>query len=721
MRNIVILFVSILLIQACRNITSDTNIIPFNTILPKEKFAYKEGWYTTDSVVVDEHTQYKGNNSIMLGAPIKKVMVFYFADLKDINEQEGDSITFSGKYKFEKNNDSKLYFSIEDAVAIDSVAADLSLKPDTWHHFSFTCPMDRDRDFLYFNAVFEGDNNVWISACELKIDNKPVKKMTGFDAEKDTTFNAGSQIKLGDFTPQMAENLYVLGKVWGFMKYYHPEVTKGKYNWDNELFRALPEIAAANNKEERNRLLGKWIDKYGMVTGKPDNVIKDSSIYAKFIDLAWLSDTSLFDKEMISKLENIRYAERSEAFNYYSVPYNKLFPTLFEREKSYKNLNWSDQGIRLLTLFRLWNIVEYCSPYRDCTDIPWDSVLINFIPRFVNAESEENYALNLKEIIANINDHHTSSLIIPNRKNRLAVELTHTVNEEIVVKATNNSEFKVGDIILSVNGKNIKEHVKELDTYMAVSRKGELRGIMPYILVTNDTIITVEILRKGVQQKIETDKFAEKKQPALTVYNPTYDLASKNIIYIGNANSAEKNRELVENNMEAKGIIIDMRKNMEHHLEYLPSLLLPIDFLPVSSSSFKNDKKFPGNYKFRKQPETPIIENTDYYKGKVAILVDENTVGNGMSWTRYLSKSYRCAIIGRYTSGTNGIVSYTCLLPLGSYFWFTAVGTYFPDWEQGQGLPIDIEANPTAQDIANGKDVWIEKAIEYIQNNEDIN
>jgi hypothetical protein len=58
-------------------------------------------------------------------------------------------------------------------------------------------------------------------------------------------------------------NLELLGKIWGFLKYHHPEVGKGKYDWDDELFQFLPEYLNVNNTGQRDESLLRWIEKYG--------------------------------------------------------------------------------------------------------------------------------------------------------------------------------------------------------------------------------------------------------------------------------------------------------------------------------------------------------------------------------------------------------------------------------------------------------------------------
>lgn len=47
------------------------------------------------------------------------------------------------------------------------------------------------------------------------------------------------------------ENLALLCKIWGFMKYYHPEVRAGKYDWDKELFSIIPSFNCISSKEKQ--------------------------------------------------------------------------------------------------------------------------------------------------------------------------------------------------------------------------------------------------------------------------------------------------------------------------------------------------------------------------------------------------------------------------------------------------------------------------------------
>lgn len=92
--------------------------------------------------------------------------------------------------------------------------------------------------------------------------------VNGTKRSLDKEFDSGSNIKIENLDTNQIENLKKLCKVWGVIKYYHPDVVSGKINWDYELFRVMPEIVDAKNSEEANKILYQWIDKLGDVEEK---------------------------------------------------------------------------------------------------------------------------------------------------------------------------------------------------------------------------------------------------------------------------------------------------------------------------------------------------------------------------------------------------------------------------------------------------------------------
>lgn len=55
-------------------------------------------------------------------------------------------------------------------------------------------------------------------------------------------------------------DLAKLCKVWGVMKYYHPEIISGNVNWDYEIFRVMPYILEEDS--DANSILYEWVRSY---------------------------------------------------------------------------------------------------------------------------------------------------------------------------------------------------------------------------------------------------------------------------------------------------------------------------------------------------------------------------------------------------------------------------------------------------------------------------
>ena len=66
----------------------------------------------------------------------------------------------------------------------------------------------------------------------------------------------------------------LLGKIWGFLKYYHPMVCDGQYNWDYELFRWLPEVLKSDSKTEVCEFVFNKVSAMGSLD-KSDNIKND--------------------------------------------------------------------------------------------------------------------------------------------------------------------------------------------------------------------------------------------------------------------------------------------------------------------------------------------------------------------------------------------------------------------------------------------------------------
>lgn len=164
--------------------------------------------------------------------------------------------------------------------------------------------------------------------------------------------------------------------------------------------------------------------------------------------------------------------------------------------------------------------------------------------------------------------------------------------------------------------------------------------------------------------------------------------------------------------INTKGIIIDIRS-------FPPDIfnLLAPYFVSGTTSFAKHTKanpNNPGEFTFTSLYKIPATQNT--YKGKLVVLVNEETLSNGEYTAMAFRAGKNTTIIGSQTSGFDGNVS-KIVLPGGLTTYISGNGVYYPDGKETQriGIVPDIEANPTIKGISEGRDEVLEKAIDFLR------
>lgn len=684
----------------------------------------KKAWYSdSPRTQIDYYTTYKDHPSLLISSTKEKNnnVYFHFSN-RDI---VGEKIVFKGRYKYQDAQDARVSFSTTLNTFLRTLLTEkqdiICRGNEGWKTFSVEMPLERTEDF-FFRIVSSGNIKLWIADCQVEVDGQSFDIMVNptARADKDFEFIEKSGISIYNRTRQTLDNLEVLGRVWGFLKYFHPQVINGNYNWDFELFRVLPKIAGAKDKKERNWLISKWIDKYGEIKEIENYTVRDSMKYHRFACLNWLEDSLLFDRELSDKLVRIKNAKRNGVFNYYLVPLSWKEEVEFTREKPYPSITWNDQGYRILTLYRLWNAIEYCFPYTNYTDHKWNALLPKYLPGFIEAASEESLDLSIQELCSEINDSHGNIYFAKQESpmRGLPVSLTQTVDGKLVVESTRLKEISRGAVILGVKGKSMSDIIEYYRPRIPASNeRGLLRNVAQRLFLTTEptTEVTFEYKKekydsiKVPTQTYTRDAHEERKKPE------DYATELKDIIYLdlGEISAEELEQKMQEGN-KSKGLILDLRKYPRGYTKDILEKYLypkPTEYMWFSM----NSKRYPGNFFLDIRGEAGLNKNPHYFKGKIAILVNEYTQSLGELSAIAYRVAPRSSVIGTQTAGANGHIGYL-FLPRGIRFAYTMAGAFYPDWGRNQrvGVKIDIPVDQKIEDVEMGEDPWIKKAIEYI-------
>ena len=168
--------------------------------------------------------------------------------------------------------------------------------------------------------------------------------------------------------------------------------------------------------------------------------------------------------------------------------------------------------------------------------------------------------------------------------------------------------------------------------------------------------------------------------------------------------------------LDKKGLIVDLRCYPSDFIVFsLTRYLLneKKDFVKFTAA----DIKTPGLFTFRGGEMQVGGKNKDYFKGKVIILINEETQSNAEYTTMALRVAPNAIVLGSTTAGADGNVS-GITLPGNIFTYISGIGVLTPDGSETQrvGIIPDIKMEPTINGIRSGKDELLEKAIELIKN-----
>lgn len=520
-----------------------------------------------------------------------------------------------------------------------------------------------------------------------------------------------------------SENIVVFTKIWGFLKYHHPTVASGKLDWDKEYIVRLDDIRKISDNAKRNGYYSEWIDGLGVFKGEKVKIDKENT-FVKNYDFDWINDKNLFNSKLIKKLNYIKnYRQHRE--NHYAEVAPNVGNIIFKNEKTYNDSVFPSIELRLLTLARYWNMINYFFPYKYQTDQNWNDVLTEMIPKFQNSKDTIAYHLTIAELIAKVNDSH-ANLSTPYTAKYFGLKTvpfyTKIIDNKAVVTHFYNdslckiNDIRIGDVFYLINGDSIKTIIQKQKKYIGASNEPVVLRKLTKLLFNsnNDTILTF-FERDGIlkEKKISSHyfkdfKYKSEQQTEIIPWKMLNDsVAYVNMGLLMNGKTIEKKLK------HCKAIVFDCRNYPNQTFCTIAQFLNPtmVSFTDNMAVDLLNPSLF-----YKGKPHFCSYDNPDYYKGLVVVLMDENTQSQAEYTIMSFQTAPKAVLIGSQTAGADGNVS-TITFPGNYKCYMTGIGVFYPNGKETQriGLVPDIEVKPTIQGIKDGRDEVLERAMQEIE------
>nr|NQU91331.1 T9SS type A sorting domain-containing protein [Bacteroidota bacterium] len=435
--------------------------------------------------------------------------------------------------------------------------------------------------------------------------------------------------------------------------------------------------------------------------------------------LEWIQG-DVFSQQVKDALDTIRVRFRPRPHCLVGEAFAGGNPT-FDADILYNStIYYPDENLRILALFRYWNILNYFYPYKNIMDQDWDLTLSEVLPLFVEAQSAKEYDKAVMVVAKRINDSHAFTFggvmnsIIGTNFPRFAIGFFE--NETVITKVDPSvTEVKAGDIIRSIDGVEIETLRDSIELYTKGSNDAAIaENIHDDILIGpyGSFPITVEnengINQYTLQRNWTSTPFYNFLQNSCPVWYDTVINQSCNFGYVDmDRLTVDQIGDMMNDLWDTDAIVFDIRSYPQGTLWTLVNYLYT---QPINIARFTvPNHHYPGVLYWL---NTNIGSyNSNVYDGKLIILFDIRTISQAEYTCMGLEQHPGSIKIGSQTMAADGNVS-LILLPGSISTYFTGLGTFYPDYTPTQriGIVPDIEILPTIEGIRQGKDEVLEYA-----------
>lgn len=512
-------------------------------------------------------------------------------------------------------------------------------------------------------------------------------------------------------TSTATEELEVICKAWGLIKYHHPVVQTGKYDLDNLLLRSLED---SDNGKPVNKIIKTWLT---TINSSTITNIANNKKMPMTDSHKWIFDTPTLDNSLKDELNNLTKSITNRKFY---VKTSKIGNVEVINEKQYSLDKVVNKHIRLLILFKYWNIIEYFYPYKELIHTDWDNILRRYIPMFISATSDLEFQLTFLKLTVEISDSHGNYFtpdIIKFYGEKYIPSHFKIIDDKVVISdhynqalATKNN-LHLGDIIFQVNGVSVKERMKYLEEYTPGSNSSRKKYNYRYSLLNgNEDSVTLGIVRDldTIQQKVGRINIQDFDIP---LYKPKWEMMDNDILYVRTWEiSGKEIKALKKEMMKSKAVIIDLRKYPKFSVgERLTAIIKD-----KKSIFFKRrvpNLKQPGNF-ISLDGRVSGPKGKFQYRENIAVLVDEKTLSFGEFIVMDLQSCKNVTVVGSQTAGAVGFMSTFNVVDDYSTT-FTGTGIYYPDHTNvhRNGNKIDHEIQVSIDGLRKNKDEILNAAV----------
>lgn len=655
------------------------------TLLSPDPDAESVAWQHSGVYLNDRFNIYRSMRTNKDGVDISDEKTTVTKHVSETSHLNGKEIKFSGYFKCEKG-DVRLFIRYSENRH-EYKNHDVLIKSKDWEKYELTLTIPPQITNIIYGFEVDGRGEIWADDFELVINN-------GGKWEFADTSNMG-------FESGKAENRMKPIADWrAFMVHHKAEITgenshSGNYclkiYYTGKMFDHMPRFGEITKASIGNNLIC-------------------------VVPLTLLTNgTETYPKTEISSL-------------------NRLKSELSDIDIS----SGFNPQVNLASIVITWNVLQHFYPYFDVIDTDWNEVLEQTLKSSFTNKRRKDFFLTLSKMIAQINDGHGS--VFDEYMYCLPVRVEFIENK-IVITASNDSVLKKGDIIRRIGSKSAMEVLDEEEKI--VSGSPQLRRYRALNIL--GAKLDPDIVTNKDMPESSFNSLGGKHTPGGTLLVIERDGKEQNVSVknsrVGNMyfNPIDERKYLSESIIEIEPQIyyVNMAKCTANEFELKKAALanahaVVYDQRGVRKLSFfkiiphlieKQATSTRWNIPQTIYPDRKGVEYTEsdwniypkqpFFKSKSVIINTSDIISSEETMMDIIDHYNLATTVGKTTAGCNGN-SNTINLPCGYRVRWTCMKVLKHDGAQLhlKGFEPDYPVNETIQAVKDGRDEYLEKALE---------
>lgn len=566
---------------------------------------------------------------------------------------------------------------------------------------------------------------------------------------------------------QKTDNLKTFAKVYGYVKYFHPSDEAASLDWNrfaiygvkevekcrtndqlvaklNELFKPIaPSVKFTISENEpvydlslitpgnsADYRLTFWQHR-GVSTGM---INKSYQVYKSKRINRELSDTTgkLFDYtpefgEVIAKkigegiycqVPLVLYCNDKSTW----PESDAVILTKLREKIKMVDVNKPESSLFLGNIINIYNVLQHFYPYFDVVDVDWDKELETALINSRNDKNLEEHELTATKFIAALKDGHASLMT----KSEGSFSYSPPISWEwiegklVITKMFENiPDIHVGDIVTEIDGLSPEKHFERFSPLVPEPTKGFHDFMTNQISLGGEKESVMKLVINGKEIQIPRKRSNHNR---LDIGRPSFDTLGTGIMYLNmNKISMEEINSLMPMLIAAKSIICDARGYPNGNQKFLTHLMSIDDtasrWMQYPLIVYPDHEKTPV---YREANWIPYMKASKPYLGDKMIIyiIDGRAISAAESYLGYVEGYKLATIVGQPSAGTNGNVN-RFELPGGYSVAWTGMRVVRHDGTQQHAIGIrpDVYVNKTIKGVREGRDEFLEKAIELAGSN----